>query len=154
MKNYILTAFVMVFGVLAMLGSASNQSVNPPSAASTDFTFENTTTKAVVDQLVSLNMSNGLTVTNATDYMVIAQGLDRSMGAMMLYGSKYDRVPALRLTYNIGNLGDGRVRVIGKANMITNPGSAHEQSSDFTSEMSGHINGQLMTIRNQLQTKS
>lgn len=137
--------------VAVLMGCVSN----PPSGSAvgyqkTDFTYENTNQQAVVNQIVSETMATGLAVTRADDFIVVAEGMNTSVGAMLLYGSKYDRTPAMRVTYNIATAGGNDVRVKGIAQMITNPGSAFERTNEFTVEASGYINRLLSRVQTNL----
>lgn len=95
-------------------------------------------------------MATGLAVTRADDFIVVAEGMNTSFEAMLLYGSKYDRTPAIRVKYNIASVGGGEVRVKGMAQMITNPGSAFERTSEFTAQASGYINRILSGVQSNL----
>ncbi|WP_295407120.1 hypothetical protein [uncultured Thiocystis sp.] len=144
--RYLLLVAIVVAGLISLLGSAGAPTNSAPTIATTDFTFNNANQKSVVDQLVSRSMSSGMSVISATEYLVVAETRDASFGAMFIYGSKYDRTPAFRIKYNIASIGNNQVRVNGRAEMITNPGSAFERSTDVTAQASQQINANLSSI--------
>ncbi len=135
------------FNLIGCVQPGTTVSDSSGGIATTDLVYVGVSKAEIIDALVNRSMSTGLSVIETNDHLVVAEGLDKSFGARFLYGSKYDRVPALRVRYNVANVGAGNVRVQGRAEMITNPGSAFERADDVTGEMANYISTQLYAIQ-------
>jgi len=56
----------------------------------------------------------------------------------MFFGSEYDAIPETRITINIVEYEDiKQLRLIATLEVVTNPGSAFERTTDFTNSEEG-----------------
>ena len=125
------------------------QKLSTPSGRPEVF-IQNATGKQAIDAIVAAKLQKGIEIKSVTDYSVIAQAkIQGSLGASLLFGSRYDSNPDARITYNVVNVSGG-IRVFSRVEMLTNPGSAFERSSDITDQMGTQLQSELEEFRARL----
>ena len=109
--------------------------------------------KQVINQIVSSKLEKGMQIKNVSDYGVtVSKRIDNSLMASLLYGSSYDSNPELRITYNVVEQG-AAVKVFSRAEIITNPGSSFEKSSDVTRNFASQMQSELEQLKSKLEKK-
>lgn len=81
---------------------------------------------AIKARLLSLALDKRFNVTKDTEYLLQIEKPSDNLGAAILFGSRYDAVPAERVVFTFAPLGDS-VRVVAASMIVTNPGSGFEQ---------------------------
>ena len=110
----------------------------------------NATPKEAIDAITAAKLQKGLAIKSVNDYAVtFATRIEGSLSGSLLFGSSYDRNPEARFTYTVVNV-PGGIRVYSKIEMVTNPGSAFERSSDITTQMAVRMQSELEELRAQL----
>jgi hypothetical protein len=105
------------------------------------------TKKQVIDMLVRFKLERRMQVKDVSDYGFVAVGrLENNMTASMLFGSRYDSVPAIRFHYNVVDV-EGGVKVFVRSEIVTNPGSAFERVSDLTGGLGPEIRRELEDVQ-------
>jgi hypothetical protein len=97
-----------------------------------EVTIYGTTKKKVSEAIINREISKGWDLKSQSDSLLIFAQKNTSFGAQLLFGSKYDTVPESRITFTLIENNDG-IRVLLKAELVTNPGSAFEKVTDMTS---------------------
>lgn len=123
---------LLVATVLSFLfGCATTKPLHTPTGRP-EVTVRSASRKEVVDMLTSSMINAGYSVRNITDYTAeYSKRLSDSVGAQVLFGSRYDSVPEARAHFDVLENQQG-VRVVGTLRLITNPGSAFERVTDFS----------------------
>ena len=78
-------------------------------------------------------LSDGWVISGETASQIVFDKQIENFGAMMMYGSNFNRVPNARVVFSMAHV-DGGIRVVATPSMVTNPGSGFEQSSAFDQE--------------------
>ncbi|XGB40244.1 MAG: hypothetical protein LVT47_06005 [Cyanobacteria bacterium LVE1205-1] len=112
-----------------------------------EIVIEGVTKKQVIDQIVSSKLEKGMQIKNVNDYGVtVSKRIDDSFIASLLYGSRYDSYPEARITYNVVEQG-ASVKVYSRIEIITNPGSGFEKSSDVTASHATQMQSELEQLK-------
>ena len=128
---------------------ATPQKLATPSGRPEVF-IANATRKAALDAIVAAKLQKGLEIKSATHYAVTAAGkVQGSLGASLLFGSRYDSTPEARITYSVVDV-PGGIRVYSRVDMVTNPGSGFERSTDITDQMATRLQAELEELSTQL----
>ena len=124
--------FLLLVCTFVLSGCAtSNNRLTTPSGLP-DVTILGATKKQVADKIVEGALTSGSQVKSVNEYaVVIGKRATNDLGAQIFFGSRYDGVPEYRMHFGLLDVAGG-VRVIGRAEIITNPGSAFERVSDVT----------------------
>lgn len=105
------------------------------------------TKKQVIDLLVRSKLEKRMQVRDVSEYGFTAIGrLEGNFAASLLFGSRYDTVPAARLQYSVVEV-PGGVKVFVRAEIVTNPGSGFERSTDMTSAAGPDIRRELEELQ-------
>ena len=108
------------------------------------------TQKQVIDQIVAIKLQKGMQIRSVNDYGVtVSKRIGESFMASLVYGSSYDSNPEARITYNVVEDGDA-VRVYSRTEIITNPGSGFEKSTDVTANLAGQMQDELRKLQQAL----
>jgi hypothetical protein len=123
----------------------------PPPLATTsgrpEVTIAGASKKQVIDAIVAGALEKGSQVRSVNDYgVVLARRDDSNLGAAILFGSRYDAVPESRMHLNVVEV-PGGIRVFGRAEMVTNPGSAFERVTDITRGAGQQIQDALVRLQ-------
>ncbi len=118
------------FVVFLLAGCVPLQPLQTPSGRP-EVTISGVTKKQVLDLLVTEMLANGVQVKQVNEYGAVFGKPDDSFTGALLFGSRYDSTPEMRLTFNVVELSDA-IRVFCNAAMVTNPGSAFERVRDLT----------------------
>ena len=126
-----LLATIATAALLVGCAAPARQPLSTPSGRP-EVTIQGASKKQVADAIVAGALEHGTQVKSVSDYgVVLARRADGNLAAALLYGSRYDSTPELRLHLNMVDVTSG-VRVFGRAEMVTNPGSAFERINDVT----------------------
>lgn len=104
--------------------------LNTPSGKPEVFIL-NATKKKVSDAIVNRELSKGWDLKSQSDSLLVFATKNTGFGAQLLFGSRYDTVPENRITFTMVEINEG-VRLLIKTEVVTNPGSAFEQTTDLT----------------------
>ncbi|MGE0388449.1 MAG: hypothetical protein AB7Q97_27305 [Gammaproteobacteria bacterium] len=142
-------AVALVFTGCAMEPPKSPAFVATPRA---QFFIAGVTKKQAIDEIVAGKLSRGMTIREVNDYGVtVAAPINNSILASIIYGSSYDRTPEARIHYNVVDHEDG-VRIYSRAEMVTNPGSGFERSTDVTASIARELQQELWDLRTKIET--
>lgn len=131
------------FFIAVLVGCATPAQRLATPSGNPEIVIPNTTRKAVIDKIIAAKLEKGMQVKSVNDYgVVVGKKVDGSFMASFLYGSRYDSTPEVRITYNVVETAGG-VRVFSRTEMITNPGSAYERTSDVTQSLSSQMQSEL-----------
>lgn len=111
-----------------------------------EVTITGATKKQILDVLVENLVGQGMELRRLDDYTAVFGKRDSSFGSAVLFGSRYDSTPEMRVTFTLVDVA-GAVRVYCNAAMVTNPGSAHERISDATAANGEEIQQMLQRLR-------
>lgn len=115
--------------------------INQPSIIIHDVSKED-----ISNLLIEGKLQQGWKLDSSSNYgIVFIRNID-NFAARATYGSKYNRTPAARITYNMINVSGG-VKIIVKSEMVTNPNSPYEKSRDFTSTWGEDAQEELERIK-------
>lgn len=136
--------------VFLLAGCAPLQPLQTPSGRP-EVVISGATKKQVLDLLVAEMLANGAQVKQVHEYGAVFGKRDDSFTGALLFGSRYDSTPEMRLTFNVVEA-SGAVRVFCNAAMVTNPGSAFERVSDVTGgKTANDIQAMLERLKTRLQ---
>jgi hypothetical protein len=90
--------------------------------------------KQVIDHLVSNLATHGFQIRSATEYSVTATKSIDSAVMRALYSSRMNGNPEWRHIYTVVDV-PGGVRLLGRVEAVTNPGTAFESADDFTPQL-------------------
>lgn len=107
------------------------------------------TKKEIVDTLVGEVLATGMQLKRMDEYSAVFGKRDESFGAALLFGSRYDSTPEMRVTFNFVDV-PGGVRVYCTGAMVTNPGSSFERVNDATAANGKEIQAMLERLRSRL----
>lgn len=150
-----LALFPLRFAVCFLLLLSGCATVPPPNTPSQrpEVTIAGASKKEILDVLMAEMLSSGAQVKRVDDYSVVFAKPDSSFGGALLFGSRYDSTPEMRVTYNLVEMGNA-IRVFCNAAMVTNPGSAYERVSDVTGGKLAHeIQAMLERLKSRVQKK-
>lgn len=122
--------FILLMAILVVSGCATVPPLQTPSQRP-EVTISGSTKKEIFDILVNEMLASGAQIKQMNDYSVVFAKRDTSLGGSILYGSRYDSTPEMRITYNLVEI-NGATRVFCNAAMVTNPGSGFERVNDVT----------------------
>jgi hypothetical protein len=121
---------VVVIGLLAACATPQQRLATP--SGNPEIIIPNATRKAVIDKIVAEKLEKGMQVKSVNDYgVVVGKKIEDNLMASIAFGSRYDSTPEARITYNVVEV-PGGVRVFSRLEVVTNPGSAFERTSDLT----------------------
>lgn len=144
-----------VLALAAVLFGSSCAGGLPPIQTATgkpEVTLPNVTKKQAVDYLTVIMLNREYQVRQVNDYMAAFGKAGDTFAARFLFGTKFNRVPDLRVTYNFVDTPAG-LRVIATLEIITNPNSGFQRVRDFSAggsakeyyqillNMKGHLAG-------------
>jgi len=121
--------------LLLVIGCAPTRPLNTASGKP-DVTIPHVTKKQVTDALVSQMLSQGFTIKSSSDYNIVFTKIIDNVAASMLFGSRYDSTPEHRASFMLVETNSG-VRVVLTNQIITNPGSAFERTTDANTGEAG-----------------
>lgn len=148
--NKIITTIALVLMCCITAGCATPRQRIATTSGKPEIVISGTTKKQIIDLLISDKLNNGFQIKNVNEYsLVIAKDID-DFGAKVVYGSKLNRTPEARITYNFVDV-TGGVKVFVRSEMITNPNSQYEKISDFTSTWGEHAQRELTEIKAKLE---
>jgi hypothetical protein len=131
---------------IALAACAAPQPLQTPTGRP-EVTISGVTKHQVSDAIVAGALEKGSAVKSVTDYeVVIARRDDNAIGTNLLFGSRYDGVPEVRMHLGMVDV-TGGVRVFGRAEVVTNPGSAFERVLDVTDTTGRSIQNSLESLR-------
>ena len=105
------------------------------------------TRKQVADRIVDQMTGKGLTIRSVSEYKIVAgKKADQDFAARLLFGSRYDSVPEYRMNFTLIDQ-SGTVKVYGRVEIVTNPGSAFERVNDMTDQSKNDIQDMLARLR-------
>lgn len=136
--------------VFLLVGCAAVQPLHTPSGRP-EVTISGATKKEVLDLVVSEMLASGAQVKQVNEYGAVFGKRDDSLTGALLFGSRYDSTPEMRITFNVAET-SGSVRVFCNVAMVTNPGSAFERVTDVTGgKTASDIQAMLERLRARLQ---
>lgn len=111
--------------------------------------IENVSRRQVFDFAVAEGSRNGFEIRDVSEYhLVMGKRDQKNIGAAMLFGSQYDTIPEIRLTFTAVEQPSG-VMLRANGSVITNPGSAFERQTDLSTGTGAHeLQAMLERIRN------
>lgn len=89
---------------------------------------------AVLDHYINA----GFVIVKNDASVIVIERADQSLGASIIYGSRYDPTPYRRVRFNFIAQGDGRTRVISEWFMVGNRGSAFEHEDAMRPDVGAH----------------
>lgn len=111
--------------------------------------------KDVMQAMVARNLREGNRLIRVSEFeLVFARLMDNSLLASLLYGSRYDSTPEMRVIYVMvatQSTGQSGTRVFARAEVATNPNSRHEQISDVTRKLLKELQANLARYKRQLE---
>jgi hypothetical protein len=146
---YCFTRFIWLTVILLLAGCATAPPLQTPSQRP-EVTISGATKKEILDVLVTEMLASGAQIKQMNDYSVVFGKQDSSLGGALLYGSKYDSTPEMRITYNMVETGNA-IRVFCNAAMVTNPGSGFERVNDVTG---GKLAHEIQAMLERLKAKT
>jgi hypothetical protein len=111
------------------------------------------TKKQVADAIVAGALAKGSQIKSVTEYaVVLTQRVQGNLGASLVYGSRYDSTPEVRVTLNMVDV-TGGVRVYARGEMVTNPGSAFERVNDVTVHHAENLQTSLADLKSRFPAR-
>lgn len=143
-------AFIAAAAIALLAGCATTQERN---AAPVAVDIPGASRKAVLDVLVAELTASGAELKSINEYVAVFDKPDDTILAAMLFGSRYNAKPNMRLTFTTTPYSTG-TRVQARAAMVTNPGSAHERATEMTAQnIRRDLSGLLDRLRIRLAQK-
>jgi len=94
--------------------------------------------RTVVNKLNDEMINRGYNINETSEYKLVYGKDTESILTSMFFGSEYDAIPETRITINIVEYEDiKQLRLIATLEVVTNPGSAFERTTDFTNSEEG-----------------
>lgn len=93
-------------------------------------TIPNTTIDDVAPRLINRMVDIGYLIKHTSAYQLVFEKPVENVMAAAMFGSRYDAQPVARLSYILTKRNDG-TRIVMDAQVVTNPGSAHERTTDL-----------------------
>jgi hypothetical protein len=143
------TRLIWLTALLLVGGCATAPPLQTPSQRP-EVTISGATKKEILDVLVAEMLANGAQIKQMNDYSVVFGKRDSSLSGALLFGSKYDSTPEMRITYNMVETGKA-IRVFCNAAMVTNPGSGFERVNDVTG---GKLAHEIQAMLERLKAKT
>ncbi len=138
-------AFVATVAVAS--GCATPQPRHPTVSGNPEVVIQGVSRKQVIDAIVEAELNKGMQLRSVNEYgVVVARKIDGSFMASLLYGSRYDSIPEARIHYNVVEVGSSSVKLFSRLDMVTNPGSGFERTSDATSSVASDLQLKLDSI--------
>jgi hypothetical protein len=138
---------VALISALALAGCAAPPQYRPDTPSGRPEVMISAPKKQVLDKLVAGLVAEGMSLKSANDYTaVFGKRLEGNFAASLLYGSRYDSVPELRVTFTTIESG-ASTRVFGNAAVVTNSGSAYERVQDVTTQNGADMQRILERLR-------
>ena len=136
--------------VLVLAACAPVQRLQTPSGRP-EITISGATKKQVLDLLVAEMLASGAQIKQVNEYGAVFGKRDDSFAGALLFGSRYDSTPEMRITFNVVET-PGATRVFCNAAMVTNPGSAFERVTDVTGgKTANDVQAMLERLRARLE---
>jgi hypothetical protein len=101
----------------------------PPERARPEVIIPNATKKQLLDIITNRMLDKGYQLASVNDYLAVFKKKADSFFAGIFFGSRYDSTPEARISFNFVEAPAG-IRVIATLEMITNPGSGYERSTN------------------------
>lgn len=141
-SKLVLPIFILIVNTACIpQNNRPTTSINQPSIVIHDVSKEQ-----IANLLIEGKLQQGWKLDSSNDYGVVFIREIDNFAARVTYGSKFNRTPAARITYNMINVSGG-VKVIVKSEMVTNPNSPYEKSRDFTSTWGEDAQKELERIK-------
>jgi hypothetical protein len=121
----------VLLAALLLAGCATPPPLATPSRRP-EVTIPAASKKPIMDRIVSVMVGAGLQIKRVDEYTAVFGKVDESFAAGVLYGSRYDPHPEVRITYTLVESGPGMVTVYATAVIVRNPGSAFEAITTVT----------------------
>lgn len=138
--------------VLGLAGCAAPPpTLNTPSG-NPEVIIVGTTKKQVLDRIVDGTASKGMQIKSVNDYGVTVTKRMNDFASSFVYGSRYDSVPEARLIFTVIEANNA-TRVLGRAEMVTNPGSGNERINDVTAANAQALQAELEQLKQGLQRR-
>ena len=150
--NKTVSVIILVLMSCIILGCAAPRQRLATASGNPEIVINGTTKKQITDLLVSSKLGDGFQVKTVNDYSLVVTKTIDDFAAKVAYGSKYNRTPEARVTYNFVDVGGG-VKVFVRSEMVTNPNSQYESATDFTSTWGEHAQNELSRIKAMLEKK-
>ncbi|MBI4243110.1 MAG: hypothetical protein HY606_03380 [Planctomycetes bacterium] len=119
-----------------------------------EVTISNVSKKAIVDRLTNIMIDRGYNVKEITEYKAAYSKRMESVSAAIWYGSKYDSTPEARITFDTVET-QANIRIVATLQMVTNPGSAFERTTDLSKNTPDAHNFQdiLSNLKSEMESK-
>jgi membrane-associated protease RseP (regulator of RpoE activity) len=127
MRNKIfLYSFVVLIYFLS--GCATIPTVPPLDTPSgkPEVIISNATKKEIINAIINYMLNLKYQIHSQSDHLIVFSQRIKSFAAGLIYGSRYDPTPESRISFTLVE-NNSNIRVIGTAEIITNPGSAFER---------------------------
>lgn len=118
----------------------------PTASGRPEVTIANVPKRLVADRITAELIGQGHALRQQNDYALVFDKRIEGFGAAVAYGSRYDATPAGRLTFNLVDV-PGGVKVYGRFDVVTNPGSGFERLTDATAANAADIQMMLERLR-------
>lgn len=136
----------LIFAAMALALALAGCATPPPPlrtpSGNPEVTIQAVSKKQVLDRIVNGTVSKGMQIKSVTEYGVVVTKRMTDFASTFVYGSRYDGVPEVRLAFTVIESG-GAVKVLARAEMVTNPGSAYERASDVTQREGSFLQTEL-----------
>lgn len=147
-KLYTVFLSLLLISMMTSCAAPSKRLATP--SGKPEITVHGVTKKQIIDLLVSHKLSEGFQVRTVNDYsLVIAKDID-DFAARVAYGSNYNRTPEARVTYNFVDT-NGGVKIFVRSEMVTNPQSQHEKTTNFTTTWGEYSQAELERIKKMME---
>lgn len=134
-KNNII--LYLILGSLVLISCQTVPPIPTPSGRP-EIVIPNVSKDIAIDYLVNLMISKGYKIKQTTNYKITFKKKNDKYMAALLFGSRYDGTPENRISFNLINTSSG-IRIITSIEIITNPNSAFERVTDWSTGKAGHI---------------
>jgi len=132
---------------LALGGCAGPRTGTVPYAGPPEAVVLGATKKQVIDLLVRKKLEKRMQVRDVTEYgFTTVAKIEGDFLASLAYGSRYDSTPAARVQYNLVDV-PGGVKIFVRAEIVTNPGSGFERTTDVTTSAGAEIRRELEEVQ-------
>ncbi|MFH2125551.1 MAG: hypothetical protein ABIK12_03490 [Pseudomonadota bacterium] len=127
--------FAAVIGVIISLCLLVSCAYRPPlqtTSGRPEVTIPGASPSEVSNWIANNVVNHGWNILRQADNMLIIGRNETNPFVAAVYGSRYNPTPMKKVTFNIFTVSGG-VRVMATSQMVTNPGSGFESSTDTTS---------------------
>ncbi len=116
----------LILSVLLFTACASTQITHDTPSGKPEVTISGKVASQVKPEIINFMINDSFDMKSSTDTILIFEQLSNDLLVSAMFGSKYDALPASRVTYNIIEMAD-TTRVVVSFAIVTNPGSAFER---------------------------